>query len=48
VARADRVWPDASPVAYAVIVAVAVVLTGFALIGTARRTVRGPAVAALR
>jgi putative ABC transport system permease protein len=47
-ARADRIWPDASPVAYAVIVAVAVALTGAALVGTTRRTVRGPAVAALR
>jgi putative ABC transport system permease protein len=46
-ARVDRVWPDASPVAFAVIVAVAVALTGVALVSTARRTVRGPAVAAL-
>jgi len=43
-ARVDRVWPDASPVAYGVIVGVAVVLTGVALVGTARRTVRGVAV----
>jgi putative ABC transport system permease protein len=47
-ARADRVWPDATPIAYAVIVAVAVALTTFSVLGTARRTVRGPAVAALR
>ncbi len=47
-ARADRVWPDATPAAYAVIVAVAVVLSGSALLATTRRTVRGPAVAALR
>jgi putative ABC transport system permease protein len=48
VARTDRVWPDASPAAYAVIVAVAAALTALALLGTARRTVRGAAVAALR
>jgi putative ABC transport system permease protein len=47
VARADRVWPDATPTAYAVIVAVAVALTTFSVLGTARRTVRGPAVAGL-
>jgi putative ABC transport system permease protein len=46
-ARADQIWPDASPAAYAVIVAVAVVLTGSALLGTTRRAVRGPAVTAL-
>lgn len=46
-ARMDRIWPDATPAAYAVIVAVAIGLTGFALVGTTRRTVRGPAVAAL-
>jgi putative ABC transport system permease protein len=48
VARADRWWPDATPAAFAVIVAVAVALTAFALLGTTRRTVRGPAVAGLR
>jgi putative ABC transport system permease protein len=48
VARADRWWPEASPAGYAVIVAIAVALTASALLGTARRTVRGPAVAALR
>jgi putative ABC transport system permease protein len=47
-ARADRVWPDATPVAYAVIVVVAVGLTVAVVLGTTRRTVRGPAVAALR
>nr|BFE71093.1 ABC transporter permease [Actinoplanes digitatis] len=47
-ARADRAWPDATPIAYAVIVAVAVGLTAFSVLGTARRTVRGPAVAGLR
>ncbi|GAA3276570.1 FtsX-like permease family protein [Dactylosporangium vinaceum] len=45
-ARAGRVWPDASPGPYAVVVALAVLLTGAALLGTARRTLRGPAVAA--
>ena len=48
VARADRVWPDATPLAYAVIVTIAVALTAFAVLGTTRRSVRGPAVAALR
>ncbi|GAA3938168.1 FtsX-like permease family protein [Actinoplanes auranticolor] len=47
-ARADRVWPDASPVAYMTIVVIAVALTGLSLLGTTRRTLRGPAVAALR
>jgi putative ABC transport system permease protein len=47
VARTDRVWPDATPVAFAVIVAVAVVLTASAVLGTTRRTLRGPAVPAL-
>jgi putative ABC transport system permease protein len=47
-ARADRWWPDATPAAYAVIVAVAVALTAFALLGTTRRAIRGVAVAALR
>ena len=47
-ARADRIWPDATPMAYAVIVAAAVALTGAAILGTTRRTLRGPAVAAIR
>jgi putative ABC transport system permease protein len=47
-ARVDRLWPEATPLAYGVIVAVAVALTGAAVLGTTRRTVRGPAVAALR
>jgi hypothetical protein len=46
-ARIDRVWPDATPVAYVIIVGVAVALTGLSLLGTTRRTIRGPAVAAL-
>ncbi|MEU7904795.1 ABC transporter permease [Actinoplanes sp. NPDC049118] len=47
-ARADRVWPEATPIAYAVIVAVAVALTTLSVLGTARRTVRGSAVSAMR
>ena len=47
-ARADRVRPEATRAAYAVIVAVAVALTGAALLGTTRRAVRGVAVAGLR
>ena len=47
-ARADRWWPDATPAAYAAIVAVAVALTAFALLSTTRRAIRGVAVAALR
>ncbi|MET0496476.1 MAG: ABC transporter permease [Actinoplanes sp.] len=47
-ARVDRVWPDAAPLAYALIVAIAVALTAAAMLGTTRRTLRGPAVAAVR
>ena len=47
-ARADRVWPDATPLAYAIIVAVAVILTVSAMLGTTRRMVRGPAIVASR
>ncbi|MGK5683205.1 FtsX-like permease family protein [Actinoplanes sp. URMC 104] len=47
-ARADRVWPDASPLPFALIAATAVVLTAFAMIQTTRRTVRGPATVAVR
>jgi putative ABC transport system permease protein len=47
-ARADRVWPDATPAAYAIVVVVAATLTGAAILGTTRRTVRDPAVEALR
>ena len=47
-ARADRIWPDATLTAYAIIAVVAVTLTGAAILGTTRRTLRGPAVTALR
>jgi putative ABC transport system permease protein len=47
-ARADRVWPEASPLAFAIVAAIAVGLTTSALVQTARRTVRGPATAAVR
>ncbi|MBG0562491.1 FtsX-like permease family protein [Actinoplanes aureus] len=47
-ARVDRLWPDVTPAAYVLIVAVAVALTATAMVGTARRTVRGPATAAIR
>ena len=47
-ARIGRIWPDATPAAYAVIVAVAIALTAAALLGATRRTIRGPAVAAVR
>jgi putative ABC transport system permease protein len=47
-ARVDRVWPDATPTAYAVVVAVAVALTAVSAVGTTRRTLRGPAITALR
>ncbi|MBM2614646.1 ABC transporter permease [Actinoplanes sp. LDG1-06] len=47
-ARAGQVWPDVSPVAFALIAAAAVALTGFATVQTTRRTVRGPAVSAVR
>ncbi|MFI5911822.1 FtsX-like permease family protein [Dactylosporangium sp. NPDC051541] len=46
-ARAGRLWPDASLLPYAVVVAVAAGLAGAALLGTARRTLRGPAVTSL-
>ena len=46
-ARAGRWWPAATPFPYAVIVAIAVALTGAAMVGAARRTVRGPAVEAI-
>ncbi|MFF4879913.1 FtsX-like permease family protein [Micromonospora sp. NPDC000668] len=46
-ARADRIWPDATPIAYAIIVTVAVALTGAAVLGTTRRALSGPAVAAI-
>ncbi|MGX6606074.1 FtsX-like permease family protein [Micromonosporaceae bacterium Da 78-11] len=47
-ARADHLWPQATPAAYAVVVAIAVALTAAATVGTARRTMRGPADAAVR
>ena len=47
-ARADRLWPDATPAAYAVIVTIAVALTGTAMVRTARHAVRGPATASIR
>jgi putative ABC transport system permease protein len=42
-ARTDQAWPDAGPVAYLLVVTAAVALTGTAMIGSARRAVRGPA-----
>lgn len=47
-ARAGRVWPDASPAAFGVVAAIAVVLTAAALLPTTRRSVRGPATVAAR
>ncbi|MET7394482.1 FtsX-like permease family protein [Dactylosporangium sp. NPDC005572] len=45
-ARADRLWPEATPAAYAVVVATAIALTAAAMIGTTRRSTRGPATTA--
>jgi putative ABC transport system permease protein len=47
-ARAGRWWPDATLFPYAVIIAIAAALTGAAMLGAARRTIRGPAVEAIR
>ena len=47
-ARTGRIWPDASPAAFAIVAATAVVLTAAALLPTTRRAVRGPATAAMR
>ncbi|XVV16529.1 FtsX-like permease family protein [Actinoplanes sp. CA-131856] len=47
-ARAGRLWPEASPWQYGVIVALAVLLTAAATVQTTRRTLRGPATAAIR
>ena len=47
-ARADRLWPEASPLAYAVIVVIAVVLTAAATVRTTRHAVRGPATTSMR
>jgi putative ABC transport system permease protein len=47
-ARTDHIWPEATPTAYAVIVTLAIALTAVSALGTTRRALRGPAVAALR
>jgi putative ABC transport system permease protein len=47
-ARTDRVWPEASPLAFGMVALIAVALTASALLQTTRRTVRGPATAAVR
>jgi putative ABC transport system permease protein len=47
-ARIGRIWPDQTPLAYAVVVAIAITLTGAAMLGTTRRATREPAVAAIR
>ncbi len=47
-ARAGSFVPDVTPAAFTVVVAIAVALTGAATLGTTRRTVRGPATAAIR
>ncbi|MFC7534864.1 FtsX-like permease family protein [Actinoplanes sp. GCM10030250] len=47
-ARAGRLWPEETLSAYTMVVLIAVALTAAAMIGTARRTTRGPAVAAIR
>ncbi|GID32845.1 FtsX-like permease family protein [Paractinoplanes brasiliensis] len=47
-ARADRLWPSASPWAFAVIALSAVALTASATIHTTRRTLRTPATTAVR
>jgi putative ABC transport system permease protein len=47
-ARVGQIWPDASPAAFVVVAAIAVALTGSALVQTTRRTLRGPATAAAR
>jgi putative ABC transport system permease protein len=47
-ARAGSFVPDVTPGAFAVVVAIAVTLTAAAMLGTARRTVRGPAPEAIR
>ena len=46
-ARADRIWPESTPAAYLTILAIAVALTAAAMLGATRRTVRGPATAAV-
>jgi putative ABC transport system permease protein len=47
-ARAGRLWPDATPTAYVVILTLATTLTAAAMLGATRRTIKGPATAALR
>jgi putative ABC transport system permease protein len=47
-ARAGSFVPDVTPAAFAIVVAIAVVLTAAAMLGTTRRSVRGPATAAMR
>ncbi|MFI5890659.1 FtsX-like permease family protein [Actinoplanes sp. NPDC051513] len=47
-ARADRIWPDDSPTAYALILVIAAALTAAAMIGATRRTIQGPATDAVR
>ncbi|MCO8270499.1 ABC transporter permease [Actinoplanes sp. TRM 88003] len=47
-ARADRIWPDASPAAFGIVAAIAVVLTASAVVQTTRRTLHGPATTAVR
>src|SRR6185312_4825903 len=47
-ARAGSFVPDVTPAAFTAVVATAVALTTAAMLGTARRTVRGPATAAVR
>ncbi|WP_433374601.1 FtsX-like permease family protein [Actinoplanes sp. CA-142083] len=47
-ARADRIWPDESPAAYVLILAVAVALTAAAMLGATRRSVQGPATEVVR
>jgi putative ABC transport system permease protein len=47
-ARAGSFVPDVTPAAFTVVAAIAVALTAAAMLGTARRTLRGPATAAIR
>jgi putative ABC transport system permease protein len=47
-ARAGSFVPDVTPAAFVLVSVIAVALTAAAMLGTARRTVRGPATAAMR
>jgi putative ABC transport system permease protein len=47
-ARTGHLWPDSGPSAYVTILAVATALTAAAMLGATRRTMRGPATAAVR